>query len=74
MVRNSSLELLSLATDLPGAEGRAADDEHHAVPVNLKDHDAFHLTIEEYLLALVSLVDELVRCSHIHIPQSSTNP
>ena len=32
------------------------------VPVNLKDRDAFHLTIEEYLLALVSLIDELV-CS-----------
>lgn len=32
-----------------------------AVPVNLKDRDAFHLTIEEYLLALVSLIDELVR-------------
>ena len=31
-----------------------------AVPVNLKDHDAFHLTIEEYLQALISLVDELV--------------
>ena len=30
------------------------------VPVNLKDRDAFHLTIEEYLLALVSLIDELV--------------
>lgn len=30
------------------------------VPVNLKDRDAFHLTIEEYLLALISLVDELV--------------
>jgi len=30
------------------------------VPVNLKDKDAFHLTIEEYLLALISLVEELV--------------
>ncbi len=30
------------------------------VPVNLKDRDAFHLTIEEYLHALISLVDELV--------------
>jgi hypothetical protein len=29
--------------------------------VNLKDRDAFHLTIEEYLLALVSLLDELAR-------------
>jgi len=29
--------------------------------VNLKDRDAFHLTIEEYLLALVSLIEELVR-------------
>jgi len=31
------------------------------IPTNLKDHDAFHLTIEEYLLALVSLIDELAR-------------
>jgi len=31
------------------------------VPVNLKDQDAFHLTIEEYLLALISLVEELSR-------------
>ncbi|KAK4968658.1 hypothetical protein LTR28_001908, partial [Elasticomyces elasticus] len=33
------------------------------IPVNLKDQDAFHLTIEEYLLALISLVDELVHPS-----------
>ncbi|TKA22559.1 hypothetical protein B0A50_08129 [Salinomyces thailandicus] len=31
------------------------------VPVNLKDRDAFHLTIEEYLLALISLLEELAR-------------
>ncbi|KAG8627281.1 hypothetical protein KVT40_004764 [Elsinoe batatas] len=31
------------------------------VPVNLKDRDAFHLTIEEYLHALISLIDELTR-------------
>ncbi|KAL1964145.1 hypothetical protein VTN77DRAFT_7233 [Rasamsonia byssochlamydoides] len=31
------------------------------VPVNLKGEDAFHLTIEEYLLALISLVEELAR-------------
>ena len=30
------------------------------VPVNVKDRDTFHLTIEEYLLALISLLDELV--------------
>ena len=35
------------------------------VPVNLKDRDEFHLTIEEYLQALISLVDELVRTSPI---------
>jgi hypothetical protein len=33
------------------------------VPVNLKDRDAFHLTIEEYLHALISLIEELVRFS-----------
>ncbi|EEQ30198.1 translin [Microsporum canis CBS 113480] len=32
-----------------------------AIPVNLKDQDAFHLTIEEYLHALISLVEELSR-------------
>ncbi|KAF2681446.1 Translin [Lentithecium fluviatile CBS 122367] len=31
------------------------------VPVNLKDKDEFHLTIEEYLLALTMLVEELTR-------------
>ena len=31
------------------------------VPVNLKEQDAFHLTIEEYLHALISLIEELVR-------------
>ena len=30
------------------------------VPVNLKDRDAFHLTIEEYLQSLITLIDELV--------------
>jgi len=29
--------------------------------VNLKDHDAFHITIEEYLMALASMTDELSR-------------
>ena len=31
------------------------------IPVNLKETDAFHLTIEEYLHSLISLIDELVR-------------
>ncbi|PIB01764.1 Translin [Cercospora beticola] len=31
------------------------------VPVNVKDRDVFHLTIEEYLLALISLLEELSR-------------
>lgn len=31
------------------------------VPVNLKDEDAFHVTIEEYLHAVVSLTEELAR-------------
>ena len=30
------------------------------IPVNLKDQDTFHLTIEEYLQSLISLIDELV--------------
>lgn len=31
------------------------------VPVNLKEQDAFHLTIEEYLLSLISMAEELSR-------------
>ena len=31
------------------------------IPVNLKDRDSFHITIEEYLQALISLLDELAR-------------
>ncbi|PSN66312.1 recombination hotspot-binding protein-like protein [Corynespora cassiicola Philippines] len=31
------------------------------IPVNLKDRDEFHLTIEEYLQALISLLEELTR-------------
>lgn len=38
----------------------SVNDSESIVPVNLKDQDAFHLTIEEYLLALISLVEELV--------------
>lgn len=29
--------------------------------MNLKDRDAFHISIEEYLLAVTSLTDELAR-------------
>ncbi|KAK4449180.1 Translin [Podospora aff. communis PSN243] len=31
------------------------------VPVNLKDEDKFHITIEDYLLGLVNIVDDLAR-------------
>ncbi|RKF72263.1 Translin-1 [Golovinomyces cichoracearum] len=31
------------------------------VPVNLKDRDAFHITIEDYLHSLISLTEELAR-------------
>lgn len=31
------------------------------VPTNLKDRDAFHLTIEEYLLSLTDLTQDLSR-------------
>ncbi|CAI7601672.1 unnamed protein product [Penicillium manginii] len=33
------------------------------VPINLKEQDAFYLTIEEYLLALIAMVEELVNIS-----------
>lgn len=32
----------------------------YTVPVNLKEGDAFHLAIEEYLQSLISLIEELV--------------
>jgi len=49
------------------------------VPINLKEQDAFHLTIEEYLLALIAMVEELVstltptyvNVSHISILRQS---
>jgi predicted translin family RNA/ssDNA-binding protein len=31
------------------------------VPVNLKDEDKFHITIEDYLLALTTTIEELAR-------------
>ncbi|KAF2632961.1 Translin [Macroventuria anomochaeta] len=31
------------------------------IPVNLKERDEFHLTLEEYLQSLISLVEELTR-------------
>lgn len=42
-----------------GEERVLMDD---AVPVNLKTEDKFHLTVEEYLHAVITLVEELV-CS-----------
>ena len=35
----------------------------YIVPVNLEERDTFHLTIEEYLISLTSLIEELVRSS-----------
>ncbi|KAI4108553.1 MAG: hypothetical protein L6R37_000989 [Teloschistes peruensis] len=31
------------------------------VPINVKDRDIFHITTEEYLHALISLIEELAR-------------
>ncbi|EAA31675.1 Translin [Neurospora crassa] len=49
----------------PGEVGRllTLEEVGHVfeVPVNLKDRDAFHITIEEYLLALISVVEDLSR-------------
>ena len=51
-------------TGKPGSPGSLLDVaswvSYYAVPVNLKDRDAFHLTIEEYLQSLISLIEELV--------------
>ena len=43
------------------------------VPVNLKDKDAFHITIEEYLQALISLIEELVRRGWLSLDKASRN-
>lgn len=37
------------------------------IPVNVKDRDQFHLTIEEYLHALIMLIDELARVARISV-------
>ncbi|KAI0164247.1 Translin [Hypoxylon sp. FL1284] len=51
----------------PGEIGRLLTIEEVGqilkVPVNLKDRDAFHITIEEYILALTDLTEELSRLS-----------
>ncbi|EDN08486.1 conserved hypothetical protein [Histoplasma mississippiense (nom. inval.)] len=52
--------------------------EFLGVPVNLKDQDSFHLSIEEYLQALISLVEELVwslppRAYSSHLPSRFAN-
>ncbi|KAI1348928.1 putative sequence-specific DNA binding protein, partial [Xylaria sp. FL0043] len=49
----------------PGELGRLLTIEEVGevlkVPVNLKDRDSFHVTIEEYLLALTDITEELSR-------------
>ncbi len=52
-------EILQGVNPLNQVEDICAD---HAiiVPVNLKEQDAFHLTIEEYLHSLINLIEELV--------------
>ncbi|KAI1389848.1 Translin [Hypoxylon trugodes] len=49
----------------PGEIGRLLTIEEVGqilkVPVNLKDKDAFHITIEEYILALTDITEELSR-------------
>ncbi|KAI4794305.1 Translin, partial [Aureobasidium sp. EXF-8846] len=39
------------------------------IPVNVKDRDIFHLTIEEYLQSLISLIDELARLARNSVTQ-----
>lgn len=42
------------------------------VPVNLEDRDAFHITIEEYILALTDLTDELSRLAMNSVTMGNT--
>lgn len=49
---------------LNGTSGEAQRSQSNltsAVPVNLKDRDAFHISIEEYLQSLITLIEELSR-------------
>lgn len=39
----------------------AANISKQTVPVNIKDRDVFHISIEDYLLALCSTIEELAR-------------
>jgi hypothetical protein len=41
--------------------------------VNLKDRDEFHLSLEEYLQSLISLVEELVRSGIQIIDKTNVN-
>ncbi|GAB7365651.1 hypothetical protein MBLNU230_g6714t1, partial [Neophaeotheca triangularis] len=54
-----------LQTENTKGKGELATIDHvgdvMGVPVNVKDRDTFHLTIEEYLQALISLMEELAR-------------
>ncbi|KAI9669981.1 MAG: hypothetical protein M1831_007017 [Alyxoria varia] len=58
-----------------GKEGKLLSIEETGeilkVPVNLKDRDAFHLTIEEYLQALINLIDELSRFARNSVTQGN---
>lgn len=40
------------------------------VAVEVKDRDEFHITTEEYLLALTDLIEELVSFVHKRYPDS----
>lgn len=42
------------------------------VPANVKGEDVFHLTVEEYLLALISVVEELVCFQLIYLIMAET--
>ena len=41
----------------------------YSVPIDVKDRDVFHITTEEYLLALTDLIEELVSIVHRRYPQ-----
>ncbi|KAI0143939.1 Translin [Hypoxylon sp. NC0597] len=43
------------------------------VPVNLKDRDAFHITIEEYILALTDITEELSRLAMNSVTMGDIN-
>ncbi|KAH7407508.1 putative Translin-1 [Cadophora sp. MPI-SDFR-AT-0126] len=54
-------EVGAILNGMPFIYVARSNADNPPVPVNLKDRDAFHITIEEYLQSLITLIEELSR-------------